>query len=121
MAVATPRSSGGRSARFTLFRQPAARPAIRKDASTPTLSKVITEWTRAVRLWPKLWITAKTRMARVAMTCAVSRLTAGCRPNGASRYDDEANAAAAIGAAKPIMNETQPERNATGGPYASYR
>jgi hypothetical protein len=32
-----------------------------------------------------------------------------------------AAAAAAIGAAKPIRNETQPDRNAARGPKASYR
>ena len=43
------------------------------------------------------------------------------RSAGASRYEAEANAEAAIGAAKPIRKETHPERKATRGPYASFR
>ena len=46
---------------------------------------------------------------------------AGSSAKGLRRYFEAPNAAEALGAAKPIRKDTQPDKKAISGPYASRR
>ena len=83
---------------------------------------VIQACTCSVCRRPSTWIAANARIKPVAtIRSSVTMSMPIDSWKGASRYLAEANPDAAPGPAKPIRNDTQPERNAGSGPYASRR
>src|SRR5689334_22846014 len=104
------------SLRFFACGQPAARPATMKPTRRTSFGTVIHAWTRAVPRRPETWMAAKTATATLARARWAGSAVVASRPRGARRNFADPNADAALGAAKPITNETHPERNAASGP-----
>src|SRR6516162_3303710 len=109
-------ASGGRSARFAAWDRPAASPATMNRTSSASFNAVTQPWTRAVSPRPETWTAAKARVRTVASARWTVSAVVPERLSGAVRYFEAPKADAAAGAANPIRNETQPERNATSGP-----
>ena len=87
----------------------------------PIFSAVMPACARIDEPRPRQWTTPSATIAAEATTGWATAAVASPSRRGASRYFAAADAAAAIGPPKPIRNETQPDRKAASGPYASER
>src|SRR5690242_13924883 len=114
--IAEPESSGSGWLRLARFGQPAKRPAIANPPRTASLISVVHPCTCAVRRRPLTWIAANAGIRAVATIRSLRTRSIRGPGNDESRYLAAPNADAAVGAAKPIRNETQPDRNAGNGP-----
>ena len=120
IVTSAPEVSGGRSARFSHRPQPAARPATASTARTPIFRAVMPACPNR-RATAQQWTNPSATIAARATAGWATAAEASASRRGASKYFAAADAEAAIGPPKPIRNETQPERKAASGPYASER
>ena len=87
----------------------------------PIFSAVMPACARIVEPRPRQWTRPSATIAAEATAGWAIAAEASPSLSGASKYLAAADAEAAIGPPNPIRNETQPDRKAASGPYASER